>query len=306
VQFIRNLIAPDRPYAKDRPRDDQGRIIVDLVNPHILEDMDYFRPTALHYKKHGALSSLKPNGNPNSEYGKWIDKEIDRIWNGMTRPSDGEWITGDMYFYLNYCPIILSKIKKGTKRADRVVDFPEVWEGIYWRFHYIYQAREGGIYNDWEGGQHGAEIAARGKSKSYSIASILAKIFVIGENAETNKNVRGMVTAYQKEYLNKDGTLNKFVEMVDFIAQNTQFPSKRLRSSLQEMFWKMGYIDSNTQTQMGTLNEVMGVSSKDDVDKLRGKRSSRIMVEEYGNFPKILDIYRIILPSVQEGDIAFG
>jgi hypothetical protein len=55
-----------------------------------------------------------------------------------------------------------------------------------------------------------------------------------------------MVTAYQKEYLTKDGTLNKFIEMVDFQAQHTQFPSKRLKSSLQEMQWKMGYTDLDT------------------------------------------------------------
>jgi len=56
----------------------------------------------------------------------------------MVRPEDGEWIPGPLYFYINYCPIIQSKIRKGTKQADRVVDFPEIWEGIYWRFHYMY------------------------------------------------------------------------------------------------------------------------------------------------------------------------
>ena len=106
VQFIRSLISPDRQYAKDRPRDDRGRIIVDLVNPHILENMDYFRPTALHFKKDGTPTSLRPNPNPNSDFGKWVRTEIDRIWNGMVRESDGEWVTGDMYFYLNYTPII--------------------------------------------------------------------------------------------------------------------------------------------------------------------------------------------------------
>ena len=70
VEFVKRLISPARQYAKDRPRDSQGRIIVDLVNPHILEDMDYFRPTALHYKKYGCFTSLRPNANPNSEYGK--------------------------------------------------------------------------------------------------------------------------------------------------------------------------------------------------------------------------------------------
>ena len=51
VEFVKRLISPTREYAKDRPRDEQGRIIVDLANPHILEDMDYFRPTAIHFEK---------------------------------------------------------------------------------------------------------------------------------------------------------------------------------------------------------------------------------------------------------------
>jgi hypothetical protein len=38
----------------------------------------------------------------------------------MVRESDGEWVTGLMYFYLNYCPIMLAEIIKGTKRANRI------------------------------------------------------------------------------------------------------------------------------------------------------------------------------------------
>lgn len=298
VPLIQHLISPNRPLAKDCPRDEKGRIIVDLTNPPIIEDTDYFRPVALFYKEHGKMTNLRPNANPNSEFGKWIREEIRRIWYGYVRESDGAWVTGDMYFYLNYCPIIQSKIRKGTKIADRIVDTPEFWEGIWWRSNYIEQARNLG--------HHCAEIAKRGASKSYFVASILAKLFILGDNEDTSKSVRAMVTAYQKEYLVKDGTLNKFVEMIDYIAQNTEFPSKRLRSSLQDMQWKMGYVDLDTGTQRGTLNEIIGVSSKDDPDKLRGKRSSRIIIEEFGNFPKVTDTYRVILPSVQEGNIVFG
>ena len=298
IPFIQNLINPNRPKCKDLPRDSKGRAIIDITNPPIIEDTDYFRPTALHYKKYGVLTNLRPNPNPNSEFGKWIREEVRRIWEGYVRPSDGAWVTGDMYWYLNYCPIIQSKIRKGTKIADRVVDFPEFWEGIWLRFMYIEESRLNA--------QHSAEIAKRGASKSYSVAAILSKCFVVGDNEETQKNVRAMVTAYQKEYLTKDGTLNKFVEMIDFQAQHTQFPAKRLRSSLQDMQWKMGYVDLDTGAQKGTLNEVIGVSSKDDPDKLRGKRSSKIIIEEFGNFPKVTDTYRVILPSVQEGDIVFG
>ena len=306
VEFVKRLISPARQYAKDRPRDSQGRIIVDLVNPHILEDMDYFRPTALHYKKYGCFTSLRPNANPNSEYGKWIRQERDRCWNGYVRESDGEWVTGPLYFYMNYCPIIQSKIRKGTKQADRIVDFPEMWEGIYWRFHYMEQARSGGLYNDFLGGNHGAELASRGKSKSYSMASILTHNFVLGENSTACEEIVSIATAYQKEYLTKDGVLNKFVSMANFCAEHTQFPRKRLKSSLQDMVWKMGYKGLELDIEKGTQNSVLGVSSKDDESKLRGKRAAFIGIEEFGTFPRLIDLYNVMLPSVQEGDYVFG
>lgn len=315
VEFVKRLISPAREYAKDRPRDDRGRIIVDLANPHILEDMDYFRPSAVHYEKYGTFTNLRPNANPNSEYGKWVREERRRIWDGYVRESDGEWVTGYMYWFLNYSPMMLSKIreykdkngkKKKSKRADRVEALPECWEGIYWRFHCLDQASNGGLYNNFEGGQHMAELASRGKGKSYSLASILNHIFVVGENEEAHEKVKGIVTAYQKEYLTKDGVLNKFVDMANFCATNTQFPRKRLKNSLQEMTWIMGYKDVELDIERGTQNTVLGVSSKDDESKLRGKRAAKILIEEFGTFPRLVDLYNVLLPSVQEGDIVFG
>lgn len=315
VEFVKRLISPTREYAKDRPRDDKGRIIVDLVNPHILENMDYFRPSAIHYEKYGTFTNLRPNANPNSEYGKWIREERRRIWDGYVRESDGEWVTGYLYWFLNYSPMMLSKVreykdkdgkKRKSKRADRVESLPECWEGIYWRFHCLDQASNGGLYNNFEGGQHMAELASRGKGKSYSLASILNHIFVVGENKDAHEKVKGIVTAYQKEYLTKDGVLNKFVDMANFCATNTQFPRKRLKNSLQEMTWTMGYKDMELDIERGTQNTVLGVSSKDDESKLRGKRAAKILIEEFGTFPRLVDLYNVLLPSVQDGDIIFG
>ena len=315
VEFVKRLISPTREYAKDRPRDDRGRIIVDLANPHILENMDYFRPSAIHYEKYGTFTNLRPNANPNSEYGKWVREERRRIWDGYVRESDGEWVTGYMYWFLNYSPMMLSKIreykdkngkKRKSKRADRIEALPECWEGIYWRFHCLDQASNGGLYNNFEGSQHMAELASRGKGKSYSLASILNHIFVVGENEEAHEKVKGIVTAYQKEYLTKDGVLNKFVDMANFCATNTQFPRKRLKNSLQEMTWIMGYKDVDLDIERGTQNTVLGVSSKDDESKLRGKRAAKILIEEFGTFPRLVDLYNVLLPSVQEGDIVFG
>ena len=76
VEFVQRLVSPDRKYAKDLDRDSSGRIIVDLCNPHILTDMDYFRQAAIHFQKFGCYTKLQPNANPQSEYGQWLKREL--------------------------------------------------------------------------------------------------------------------------------------------------------------------------------------------------------------------------------------
>ena len=297
VQYIKNLISPNRKRAKDLPRDDKGRIIVDLANPHILEDMDYFRPSAIHFQQHECYTFLRPNPNPNSEFRKWIDEEKRRCREGYVRESDGEWVTGYMYWYMNYCPIMLTKITEGKKKASRIEDFPETWEGIYLRFHYLEQAREAG--------NHAIELARRGCSKSYTIASMMSKNLILGENSEVYRRVTSILTAHQKEYLaDKDGTLSKFEPMINFVSEHTEFPRLRLRNSSQDMFWQMGYIDAYGRKK-GSLNSVMGVSSKDDSGKLRGKRGY-IFFEEMGSFPNLLEVFDIVRQGMEEGDYTYG
>ncbi len=268
VEFIKRLISPNRKRAKDLPRDNDGKIIVDVMNPHILEDMDYFRETAIHKAETGKYTDLRPNGNPNSDYMKWLRRETSRCWYGMVRPSDGEWITGDMYFYLNYMPIELTQTIEGqTNAVNRVTSTPRSWEGAYLWFHYIHQARYGGLY-DLNGGKDALQIATRGASKSFSCASMLAKDFIIGENEKYCEKINAFILAAEKGTLtNKDGTLKKFEACIDLNARLMQWPAKRLYSSLDKMFWEMGYIDAETDAKMGTRNSVFGVSTNDDPEK---------------------------------------
>lgn len=300
VPYIRSLISKDRPRAADLPKDEKGRIIVDITKPHILEDMDYFRPSAIHFQQTGRFTDLAPNGNPNSEYGKWMDEEIRRCFEGMVRPSDGEWITGDYYFFLNYCPILQAKKdKKDSKKANRVVDFPKVWEGHYYKTHYLNQARNNG--------HHASELASRGKGKSYLGAALLAKRFILGESYEVCREVQSVVTAYERKYITgANQILDMFKKYIDFLATNTQWPYKRLVDSLQNLQWKMGYKDLDTGAERGTLNSVIGITSKDDESKLRGSRGVLYLLEEAGTFPRLLGIYSTLRPSVEAGDDVFG
>ena len=298
IPLIRNLISPSRPLIKDLERDSQGRAIIDITNPPIIENVDYFRQSALFYLKNRCYTFLRPNSNPNSEYKKFWDEERRRCREGYIRKSDGAWVTGFEYWFLNYHPMMVNFIEKGRKKAIRKESFPFFFEGIHWRYKYLYKAREEG--------HHCIELAKRGCSKSNTLAGIMEHNLILGESSETKRRVITVLTAYQKEYLSdsKDGTLSKFKPAINFIFSNTPFPRLMLKNSPNEMTWQMGYKDEYG-IEKGSLNQVMAVSAKDDPEKLRGKRGW-ILYEEMGSFKGLLSLYDITRKSVEDGDYTFA
>lgn len=318
IVFLQNLISKDRKYARDLERwdypnddrldskglterklDPKGRVRVDFANPHIFDNMDFFRENAIHFEEHGVFTFLTPDRNPYSAYRKFWDREIERCWNGMTRESDGEWITGQHYFYLNYSPVMKSARRKGSARVDRIQGLPDFYDGDYWFFHYIERARENG--------KHTCTLKKRGAGYSLKGAAQLGKNFILGESKEADKNTVSLAIANEKEYLVKDGVLNKFVDVIDFCSKNTPFPNRReLKDSWQHMHWQMGWKDNASGLEKGNKNQVMGVTLKNDPEKARGKRAIFILWEEFGKFKDSLTAWTIARPSVEDGEYVFG
>ena len=194
--------------------------------------------------------------------------------------------------------MLVNEIVKGTNMAIRKESFPFFFEGIYWRFHYLNQARMSG--------KHAIELAKRGCAKSYSLAAVMSHNLILGESEESRRRIITVLTAYQKEYLSdsKDGTLSKFKPELNFIRENTPFPRLMLKNSPNDMTWQMGYKDEYG-IEKGSLNQVLAVSAKDDSEKLRGKRGW-ILFEEMGSFKGLLSLYDITRKSVEDGDYAFA
>ena len=298
IPFIQNLINGERKRACDLPRDADGKIEVSITNPHILEDMDYFRPAAIHFQRHGCYTQLRPNPNPNSEYGKWIREEIRRCWHGYVRHSDGEWIPGDYYYYLNYCPIQLIK-KLPNGQSIRTIDFPRVWDGQYLVQHYLYNARLHG--------HHASELASRGNGKSYMGAGLLAKRFKLGESENVRQKVMSAVTASDRKYIwGPNQILNMFKYYIDFQSQHTQFPRQLLTDSAQALMWESGFKDKETGVRKGTQNAVVGVTTGVNQDKLNGSRGVLYLIEEAGIFSNLNNLYQMIRPSVEDGKDVYG
>lgn len=309
IKFLKNLASStrtracdkkrwDKPYSKDRVEVPDGRIEVDITNPHILEDMDYFRQAAITYQKTGRYTHLYPNSNPYSEYAQFWAEEARRCRVGMIRESDGEWIPGYFYFYLNYS--VIQKVKKDKRgNATRTEDFPNIYDGDYLFFHYLNKARERG--------KHTATLKKRGAGFSFKGGSKLARNFILGENELSKEKTKSFAVANEKEYLIKDGVLNKYLDIINFCAEQTPWSRVReLKDSLNDMQWVMGYKDKSTNKPKGVQNQVMGVTLKNDPHRARGKRGVLIEWEEVGSFTNFLTAWGVARPSVEEDGEVFG
>lgn len=298
VPFIRWMVSPDRPLVSELPRDNEGRAIIDITHPPILEDSDYFRPSALAYKANkGKYVLLRPNANPNSDFGKWLYSQRERGWNGYCNPTTGMWVTGDYYWMLNFCPMHLVENENGID--IRTVAHPRFWDGQFLMSHYFLQARTHG--------HHAAELASRGKGKTSFGGGLLAKRCIIGESENNKTEVQCMVTAVDRtKLMDTNQILRVFKDNLDHCAKYTQFASHRLKSSDQEMEWKMGFKKAGSEVEYGSKNSVSGIITGVNQDKLNGSRGVLYLIEEAGIFKNLTSMYNMIRPSVEHGSKVFG
>ena len=298
VPFIKWMVSPDRPMISQLPRDEYGKAIIDVTHPPILEGSDFFRQTAKVWEETGKYTNLKPNANPNSEFGKWLLEEKRRGWEGLVNPDTGMWVTGDHYWMLNYCPMhLIVRRKDGLEmRSTRHSRF---WDGQFLTAHYVLQARQNK--------HHAAYLASRGKGKTSMGAGMLCKRFIIGESEDNKSEVQCMVTAADRtKLIGTNQILDVFIDYIDFCAKNTAFPSRRLKSSIQELAWEMGYKKSGSDVAYGSKNSVSGIISGVNQDKLNGSRGVLYLIEEAGIFKNLVEMYNMIRPSVEQGSSVFG
>ena len=305
IPFIQNLTSSKRDRIQDVKKDKLGRVVPNLTNPHILEDMDYFRQAAIHYKKYGCYTRLTPNLHPKSAYRKYWKEEKRRCLKGMVRESDGEWIPGYYYFYLNYSPILQTVTDEenqdiiegleelaGNIRADRVEDFPKVWDGDYLFFHYIERAEIVGKF--------AAILKCRGRGYSLKAGSMPVR------NALLIPKSRSFLMAHDKKYLEGDGLWTKTKDVLDFNAKNTPFPRLRYVDRNSDFEINMGY-QSKGQTEIsGMKSLIKGIAFQGDEGKARGIRGKLIEWEEAGKFPALLDAWGIAESSLKQGKAVFG
>jgi len=256
---------------------------------------DRLRPAALHYMEHGYYTNALPN---TKEYYDYWDGERHRCVYGYTvgeGQEDEIVITGNHYFYLNYCPIDRSvdeELPDGTVIARRERTFPAFYDGDFKYFTAIDQCRREN--------KHMTVLKARRKGYSYKAAAMLAR------NYFHIRNSKNYVFAGQKEYLIGDGLLSKAWEILSFVDDNTAWTQPRLRD--REMNKMSGYKKNvnGADVELGMKSQIMGVSLKDAPDKVRGKAGELIFFEEAGAFPGLLKAWEVAMPTMRQGSKTLG
>lgn len=305
VEFIKRLVSSEelRGYAKDRPKCthyNDGRIDVDITNPHILEDIDFFREKALFFEKHGKYTHLTPNPNPRSEFALFWKEEIRKWKYGVVRESDGEWIPGELYFYWNYSPIWLvetidKSIESSKSKGERVKKFGKPWLGDYLFHHYVEQCKRNG--------KHAKLLKMRGCGMSFKAASWSPRnMYVLPGSGNPNFHL-----ASDKSFLTGDkGIWGKILDNLDWIAETTPLPRMRLVDRMgATLDVQLGYKDEYG-SRKGLLSSVTGISLKDAPEKARGIRGPLIHYEEDGLFPNLETAWGVNRKAVEDGNTTFG
>jgi len=249
-----------------------------------------FSPAAQNYIKYGFYTDAIPG---TKEYYEFWDEETKRCLQGYE--VQGVKITGYHYFYLNYCPIdraVDAYLPDGTKIAQRDRTFPAFYDGDYDYFHVIDRCRKEN--------KHLAVLKGRRKGYSYKSGSMMAR------NYFHVRNSKNFVFAEQKEYLIGDGILSKAWDFISFIDDNTAWTQPRLID--KEMHKQAGYKKrvNGADVSLGMKSQIIGVSLKDNPDKVRGKAGELIFFEEAGSFNGLLKAWEVAMPTMRQGSKTLG
>lgn len=296
-----------------------------------------FREEALHFQKYGYYCA-DPWGSK-AWYDYWLEQR-NRIIHGYE--TGGAKITGDHYFYLNFCPIKKSE-DTSTKRSRKVLDFPDFWDGDYNYFWVRDIAKNGvadaigiseerkeilwnleedkrkeqlaflydslGLYvkvKDYalEGGYNLIVGKSRRKGYSYKNGSIGVKNYLTIPNGLT------IFSAYEKKYLYPKGIFNMALNYLNFINENTAWamPSDYINKMDHRKASYKEYVNG-VELEKGFRSEMMALTFKDNPDVTRGKDAIDLIIEEAGAFgtPGLLkDCYAASEDTVKDGEIKTG
>jgi hypothetical protein len=278
---------------------------------------EVFREEARKFQKYGTYC-LDPWGSP--DWFSYWQEQRNRIIYGYA--SGGVKITGDHYFYLNFCPIL--KVEDTTlKKSSKVTDFPDFWDGDYnyfWAREIAFNGIVDGLGVQTEFVEtcrfHAktmpeAEAHKKALEKLFAGLQLEVKIevdylnggynLIVGKSRRKGYSYKNAAIAvknylcypkaltifgaYEKRFLFPKGIFTMATNYLNFINANTAWVYPK------DVVDKMDHVKASTieyrngvKVETGFLSEIMALTFKDNADAARGKDARDVIFEESGAF----------------------
>lgn len=235
-----------------------------------------FKAVGMKRQNTGAYTDYYPNTTAHKKFWK---EQHELSQDGMVHNNYR--VTGDHYFFLNFYTMLVAqqgqKAGGGRKRVH-----PDFWAVHYEWYHYIELAESLGF--DCVG------LKSRGVGFSEVGACLGVRPYT------TNPEYSSLYVASYEPFLTGKGIIQKCWTQLDWLNKNTDGGMRRVRSINQSLHKKAGKMTKQGE-EYGHLAQISG-QTVDKPDKLRGDRTERIIFEESGSNPCLLDTYSVAEPLV--------
>lgn len=240
-----------------------------------------FRYLAEFYENEERYTNL-PKGT--MEYKKFWEDVKDKCLNGFTN-SAGIRITGQHFFYLNFCRI--EKQNNITKKKEE--GFPGFNDLDFDYFHMI----EYCALNE----KSFICVKGRRQGYSYKAAAIATHEFVFYPKSKS------IIGAFLSLYAL--GTMGMVLDNLNFL-NNTEFRKQR-NPDLKDHVLARYQVDlGGIKTWKGYHSEIRSITFKDRPEAAVGKSCRWLILDEAGIFPNITDTYGYTEPLIKDGSTYTG
>lgn len=221
------------------------------------------------------LNKYTPHHEGSKSHKAFWDVQHTRCQDGYV--VDNYRVTGDHYFFLNfYTMLVATQGKKAGAGRERI--HPDFWSVHYEWFHYIELAEILGY--------DCAGLKSRGVGFSEVGASLGVRPYT------TNKEFHTMYVASYEPFLTGKGIIQKCWVQLDWLNQNTDGGMRRVRQAVNQALHKRASKQNKQGEEFGHMAQISG-QVVDKPNKLRGDRAERVIFEESGSNPALLETFAV-------------
>lgn len=294
------------------------------------KDCSIFAPAAIAFnvaKKATLGTNMKPSYTPYIEgtlaYKNFWKQELTRIINGYEPIIDGEpcgvRISGEFYFFLNYC--VIDKMQRNEQGEEvGVRDFPDFLAMDYYFFKEIDARERPGNYGLPQSYKKVGIVVAKSRRKGFSFKAASGAVWITAFPKSKYSSPPNVLIASDT---GRDAALcfKKAIVIVDWLTKYTPFGRKNPGNPRTNGGWKhvpMSMTEDsgaftfglqstkNSSSKRGRLSTISTVSLSNRPDKAAGQGADRVYFEEAGKTERLKDAWEFTRPVLKPGAIIKG